>query len=207
MHRRQHKRQHWLGYGNFKASIGASWCTGWGESGLSAVTIAQSQTPTAPRVHARTRPLHHPIRTEYRRDAHLLEKGQRQWPTPYPRWSGGSTQAVRQQARAAQIQALWIWWTQNTQKDAQCAHGARMVQATPPHCHAHLHVVEPTVWTHYFPSVFNAAPPVTMNTRVQMASGSHPTVSFSFLTLSFEFYIGEFRICHQMQLHPELLAL
>ena len=82
------------------------------------------QTPTAPRVHARTRPLHHPIRTECRRDAHLLEKGQRQWPTPYPRWSGGSTKAVRRQARAAQIQALWIWWTQNTQKDARCAHGS-----------------------------------------------------------------------------------
>ena len=64
-----------------------------------------------------------------RRDANLLEKGQRQWPTPYPRWSGGSTQAARRQARAAQIQALWIWWTQNTQKDARCAHGARTVPA------------------------------------------------------------------------------
>ena len=41
----------------------------------------------------------------------------------------GSTQAVRRQARAAQIQALWIWWTENTQKDARCAHGSR---DTPP---------------------------------------------------------------------------
>ena len=49
---------------------------------------------------------------------------QEQWPTPYPRWSSGSTQAVRRQARAAQIQALWIWWTQNTEKDARCAHGS-----------------------------------------------------------------------------------
>ena len=36
------------------------------------------------------------------------------------------------QLRIRQNSALWIWWTQNTQKDARCAHGARTVQATPP---------------------------------------------------------------------------